>query len=290
MAANAAMVSSGRFVITKPTGARATAATTNRRRGRKPGDGSQVLPLYHRIYMLLAEQLRDGRFPMGQALPSELQLADRYGVSRVTIRRTLDRLEREGLIRRRRGSGTYPVAPKRPAPSERDDIGGMLANLITMEKATSAITLWSGDTLQPEWVRATGKVPATQRLFKIVRRRDKEGAPFSVSVLMLPMALAALVDVDGLGDEPVMVALERAGVIPMTAEQVLTVALADSDLAADIGVEVGAPLICMRRTVLDPKGEAILFQESVYPPDRYEYRMTLSRITAGVAPRWMPVA
>ena len=63
-------------------------APAGRRRGRKPGDGRQVLPLYHRIFMALAEQLREGRFPLGQALPSELQLAERYGVSRVTIRRS----------------------------------------------------------------------------------------------------------------------------------------------------------------------------------------------------------
>ncbi|MEM7446222.1 MAG: GntR family transcriptional regulator [Pseudomonadota bacterium] len=261
-----------------------------RRRGRKPGDGSQVLPLYHRIYMLLAEQLREGRFPLGEALPSELQLADRYGVSRVTIRRTLDRLERERLIRRRRGSGTYPVAPRREAQPARADIGGMLANLITMTKETAATTLWSGETLQPDWVQTSGLVPTGSRLFKIVRRRDMGDEPFSVTSLLLPRELAELVDMDALGNEPVMVALEREGVSPTTAEQVLTVALADAEVAAQLGVDVGAPLICMRRAVLDPKGAAILFQESVYPPDRYEYRMTLSRVTAGIAPRWTPVA
>jgi len=260
------------------------------RRGRKPGDGRQVLPLYHRIYVLLAEQLREGRFPLGQALPSELQLADQYGVSRVTIRRTLDRLESDGLIRRRRGSGTFPVEVAPAAPTARADIGGMLANMITMASETKAVTLWSGETLQPDWVRATGRLEPTDRLVKIVRRRDMGGAPFSVSALMLPLSFAGLVEIETLGDEPVMVALERAGVIPTTAEQVLTVTLADTEMAVNIGVEVGGPLICMRRTVLDPKGDAILFQQSVYPPDRYEYRMTLSRVTAGIAPRWMPVA
>jgi GntR family transcriptional regulator len=166
----------------------------------------------------------------------------------------------------------------------------MLANLITVASATTAVTLWSGETLQPDWVRATGRIDQSERLFKIVRRRDMDGEPFSVSSLMVPPSLAGLVDVDALGDEPVMVVLERAGIIPTTAEQVLTVTLADAELASNVGVEVGSPLICMRRTVLDPKGDAILFQESVYPPDRYEYRMTLSRVTAGIAPRWMPVA
>lgn len=257
---------------------------------RRPGGrGRSITPLYHRIYVTLLAQLRDGHFPPGEPMPSELQLADQYNVSRVTIRRTLQALERDGLIHRRRGSGTYPVEPKADAVPPRADIGGMLGNLITMESETEARTLSAGETRAPAWVRATGRW-AGGPVFRIVRRRDRKGLPFSVSNLMLPPALGEAIDVAALGNEPVMAALERIGVIPTTAEQVLTVALAEPGLAAEVGVEVGAPLICMRRTVLDPKGDAILFQESFYPPDRYEYRMTLSRVGAGVGPRWMPVA
>jgi len=59
------------------------------------------------IYALLVKELAGGRFKPKEALPSEPTLVARYGVSRTTVRRALARLEREGSIVRRRGSGTF---------------------------------------------------------------------------------------------------------------------------------------------------------------------------------------
>jgi len=62
---------------------------------------------YLQVYTLLARELAEGVFKPKEALLSEPKLVARYGVSRTTIRRALARLEREGRIVRRRGSGTF---------------------------------------------------------------------------------------------------------------------------------------------------------------------------------------
>jgi DNA-binding GntR family transcriptional regulator len=59
------------------------------------------------IYALLMQELAAGGFKPKEALPSEPALVNRYGVSRTTVRRALARLEREGKILRKRGSGTF---------------------------------------------------------------------------------------------------------------------------------------------------------------------------------------
>jgi len=59
------------------------------------------------IYALLVQEIANGGFKTNEALPSEPTLVVRYGVSRTTVRRALARLEREGKIVRRRGSGTF---------------------------------------------------------------------------------------------------------------------------------------------------------------------------------------
>ena len=56
------------------------------------------LPKYHRIYLVLREQLHEGRFAAG--LPGELALMQQFGVARVTVRRALQELAGEGLISR----------------------------------------------------------------------------------------------------------------------------------------------------------------------------------------------
>src|SRR3954466_6280790 len=67
---------------------------------------AQALPLpkYHQIYLVLREQLHEGRFALG--LPGELALMRQFGVARVTVRRALQELAGEGLIARERGRGT----------------------------------------------------------------------------------------------------------------------------------------------------------------------------------------
>ena len=66
------------------------------------------LPKYHQIYLVLREQLQEGRFADG--LPGELALMRQFAVARVTVRRALELLEGEGMISREPGRGP-PLRP-----------------------------------------------------------------------------------------------------------------------------------------------------------------------------------
>ncbi len=73
------------------------------------------LPKYHQIYLVLREQLDEGRFAEG--LPGELALMAQFGVARVTVRRALEQLSSEGLISRNPGRRTRARASRRSAAS-----------------------------------------------------------------------------------------------------------------------------------------------------------------------------
>src|SRR5882757_3605739 len=70
---------------------------------------------YYQLYELLSGALHDGTLPAGGALPSEPELVTRYKLSRTTVRRALARLEDEGRVVRRRGSGTFARQNREPA-------------------------------------------------------------------------------------------------------------------------------------------------------------------------------
>ena len=70
------------------------------------GDGLQEGPKYRRIYLELRQTLAEGSYDNGGKLPSEGDLAQRFGASRPTVRRALAQLESEGFIQKRMGSGT----------------------------------------------------------------------------------------------------------------------------------------------------------------------------------------
>jgi GntR family transcriptional regulator, N-acetylglucosamine utilization regulator len=82
---------------------------------RRPEPSGQV-PLYYQLGEILKEKLEGGGWEPGTLFPSERELEEHFGVSRSVVRPALGLLERDGAIFRRRGSGTYVAAPKRPVP------------------------------------------------------------------------------------------------------------------------------------------------------------------------------
>jgi GntR family transcriptional regulator len=250
------------------------------------GHTTRIAPLYHQLYLHLRQNLVEGQLDPARALPSEPALVRQFGLSRVTVRRTLERLEAEGLIRRVRGRGTFPV--KRPQDaSARTNISGLLENLISYEQATTAINL---DWREAEPVGEAALRLGREAVLRIVRVRSYHGRPISLTTLHVPLRFAGLLDVAAPADEPVIRVLDRQGVKAEHAEQALTAVAADELAANQLGVSLGAPLICMRRLMADAARSPVLHQESLYAPERFEYRMTLTRTGVGPAARWAPIA
>jgi GntR family transcriptional regulator len=243
---------------------------TDRRRG-------GPTPLYHQVYLRLRDVLTEGGAEPTR-LPSEPELARRFGVSRVTVRSTLARLEAEGLVRRQRGVGTFAVPT--PAPPGPQNISGLLENLISVDAATTAETL--------EW-RLVEASPLPGPALYILRLRAYQGQAISLTTLHVAARHAHLIDPATLGDEPVVRVLDRAGVVAVTADQAISAVAADPRAAAALSVREGAPLIAMRRLMFDADRHPVLHQESLYAPERYEYRMSLSRSALTPRARWTPV-
>lgn len=82
---------------------------------RRPERGGQV-PLYYQLGEILKQKLEEGGWEPGTLFPAEREIEEHFGVSRSVVRPALNLLERDGVIYRRRGSGTYIAAPKRLVP------------------------------------------------------------------------------------------------------------------------------------------------------------------------------
>src|SRR5579862_6764201 len=67
-------------------------------------------PLYQQLQRALRDAIADNRLGAEEALPPERELAEEFGVSRITVRKALDALVDEGLLNRRQGAGTFVAA------------------------------------------------------------------------------------------------------------------------------------------------------------------------------------
>lgn len=243
------------------------------------------LPLYHRIYVVLRQQLAEGRWPPDGAMPSEHELAGLFGVSRITIRRALDRLEKEGLISRRRGSGTF-ARPGADLPPIRQDLNGLLENLLVMGLETGVQVLDFAYVTAPAEVAAALEVPARTVVQKAVRVRSHRGTPFSHLTTWVPEDVGRRYDRAQLARRPLLALLEEAGYAVSRADQVVSAKLADSAVAEALSMEVGAALLSVRRQVRDPHDRVIEYIQALYRPELYEYHMGMRRVSRAGLSLW----
>ena len=244
------------------------------------------LPRYHRIYLVLREQLRSGELAADRPLPGEMALARRYGVSRVTIRAALARLEAERLVRRERGRGTFPRAPRAAAPSP-TALSGFFENLLAMGLRTSVRILDLREIHASAEVAAALKLAPHAPVQKATRVRSLRSGPVSLITTWVPAEVARAFGRRELAAKPMLRLLEDAGVKVREGDQTISAQLADHETASALGVAVGSPLLSVRRIVYGPKRRPVQLLQGLYRPDRYEYRMHLSRSGGDKARVWM---
>jgi len=240
------------------------------------------------LYLLLRDRISSGRHEGGGPLPGEQALAVEHSVSRVTVRRALAELEREGLVSRRRGAGTFVTRDFAAKPIVAD-ISDVLAHLAAMGRDTGLRLIEFAYREPPAAVARALGLKVGERAQYSVRVRLIDAQPFSYLVTHVPERLGMTYSESDLASRPLLALLERTGIQVERATQDVTATLASPDVAAALEVEVGSPLIGLTRTVFDRDGAGVEHLSALYRPDRYTLRMEMERkVRAGVR-RWTAV-
>ena len=243
------------------------------------------MPLYHQIYMILRQKIISGEFSYDDRIPSELELVDEYSVSRITARRALDELALEGLVVRQRGKGTRTRFRQTAHPLE-SSVEGLLENLLAMGLETKVSLLDFEYVAANEEVAKALACPPGTIIQRATRIRSLDTGPFSHLVTYVPQDVGSNYDANDLAAQPLLQLLEQSGVVVDGARQTISATLADADVAGQLETEIGAPLIELRRIVLDENGRAVEYIRALYRPDRYQYNMVLSRVQDGAVNTW----
>ncbi|MDF3848929.1 GntR family transcriptional regulator [Achromobacter denitrificans] len=250
------------------------------------------LPKYHQIYLVLREQLQEGRFDQ-DGVPGEHALAEQFDVARITIRKAMEMLVADGLVSRRPGLGTWPLrAPAAPAgqaaptPQQKAHLTGLLENIVNMGLRTSVRVLDSALVSAPPSVAESLDIPAGAPVHKSLRVRSTEVGPLSHITTYVPRAVADFTRED-LEREPLLMLLEAAGVEFGGATQTISARLADAQVARHLDVAVGSALLAVTRLVRDVNERPVQLLQGLYRPDRYQYQLQLSRVGSIDAKVWV---
>lgn len=244
-------------------------------------------PRYYKIYRLLKQAIENREFAGDEALPGENALALKYQVSRLTIRRSLELLQNEGLVERRQGSGTYPILDDVTVQQLPADLNKLLDDLDKMGADTQPNVLsFTYETANPD-VQARLQLSGDMQVQKAIRVRHYQGVPFSYLTTYVPADIGRRYTQDDLVHHSMQALLRRIGMRAASAEQTLTATLADADHASALRVDAGSALLCIKRVIRDAKNTPLQYLIAVYNPKRFEYRMALTIKRANGADAWI---
>lgn len=233
-------------------------------------------PRYYRVYVAIQKLIRDSVYGPGQRIPTEAQLCRQFKVSRITVRRSLYELQRDGWLSRQQGLGTFvsPGLRLQPVPVNWSDVFSSVSDLSQTTGARDlSVKLVKPDADTRAALHLFGGAPV-QRVSHV---RLLHGEPLGLVTNWVPQDIAGRLSAPTLTREPTLTLLEQTGVRIGDSRQTIGATLATPKLARALGIPVGAPLVRVERVVYDDTGRGVERMLALYRADRYQYRMALTR-------------
>lgn len=246
----------------------------------RPDGGEGPVPLYRRISDELKARIEAGEYVPGDRLPSELELARTYGVSRITSRQALDLLAAEGLLVRRQGMGSFVASRRVTQPLVRltDFVEDMAEAGLRPE---SRVLSFGTITAPAEIADMLGLDPDAE-VYRLDRLRLADDSPIALDWTWLPLQFGRLLVEQDLTRRTIYSILEGEYGIPIVSgEYTLSAVVAEAEQAVPLQVRSGAPFLVFDRTSRTSSDKPVYYQRRFYRADRVQYRLSLRRTAPG---------
>lgn len=233
-------------------------------------------PLYFQLYSILKAAILDGTLASGARMPSEQQLAEAFGISRITAKRAMDELAVESLVERRRGKGTHVTYEYKLQPVQAPLVG-MLAELESMARHSKVKVLECEQRRPPAFVRAEFNIAEEDTILRMIRIRERDGLPFGY-YSSWTVGLERPITKKQAQSKSRLELFRERGLHLSQVKQTISAVAATAELAKALEAKEGQPLISLvRRSYSSNNGQEVLrdFMHIFYHPDRFQYQMDL---------------
>jgi GntR family transcriptional regulator len=224
------------------------------------------VPLYYQLELRLRSQIKRGRLRPGEMLPSEARLSAVYGVSRITVRRALEELGRDGLLVTRRGVGTFVADPEW---ANVDCLTSFTADALRRGQVpgTRVLDFRIVKGVQPAASKL--EVSESEPLLLVKRLRMINGQPIFVSLAYIPRRLAPHLvrsdfQQDGIEQSLFYTIQTKCELALEEGEEVTCAVLADDDTRALLGLPAASPVVKRACLLHDARRSPILYDEAIW--------------------------
>lgn len=227
-------------------------------------------PLYRQLMQKLRSDIQSGVYPVHSQIPSEQELCETYQVSRVTVRKALAELTREGLLQRHQGKGTFVGVPR--LCKDLKDVNSFHDSCRMMNCTPGTRVIHAQLTRATQEDRRDLLLEETEeQVVEVVRLRLADGAPVMLETNRFPSSYAYLLEEDLTGSLYALLQEHEAEATQAMHE--VSLCYANAQQARQLEVEPGGALLCLREIIYDQHSRPLHTSLQLIRGDRFTFRI-----------------
>lgn len=235
-------------------------------------------PMYAQVYEYIHTQIVNGVYKANQKIPSESELIEMLGVSRITIRQGLSKLQSEGLIFKVHGRGTFVSAPKVTQNLE-SSLQGFGIAMRKMGHESYSRLLSYQTVRAPTLVSEKLGLESDSDVTEIKRLRFLNHEPISVDVTYIVREVGERLCSTDLRTQDIFHILEEKLYISLGhADLQISAGQANKEYATYLSIEEGSPVLMIERTVHTANGKPIEFEYLYYRGDAFQFNFRINKV------------
>jgi GntR family transcriptional regulator len=240
-------------------------------------DKASPVPYYYQLRQLLEGAVASGELPVGEQIPTEAALCERFDVSRTVVRQALSDLERQGLLTRIKGKGTFVAAPK-VAELVAQSLTSLHEDLAARgEQLETRVLRLEVEPVSPH-VAEMLQLPESEQIVLLERLRLLNGKPLVLTTAHMPYSLCAPILGLDLTRRSLFETYERElGLKLHRGTRAIEARVASNKIAQDLGIQEGAPVLIFTGVTYLEDGRPIEYFVGIHRGDRSRFEVELFR-------------
>lgn len=249
-----------------------------------------VLPIYYQIKQTIKNWIINREFNPGEKIPSENELAGKFGVSRLTVRQALSQLTQEGFLISKRGEGTFVTNDAKLIGSCNFEFRGLIDDFFfaqISEIKTKSVEI--SKMIAPKQVQEKLELNhKTEEVIQIKRVRYLRDKLLTYSTNYLPMTIGAYIKERSLHERSLLQILEQDLGIQFTeAVQTIESSFADQETADHLAIPSGSPVLFIERIMYTKRKKPVEIFQSFYRGDMYKFIVRYRNVVRKGGNRWV---
>ena len=249
-----------------------------------------ILPIYYQIKQTIKTWIINKEFNPGGKIPSENELAERFGVSRLTVRQAISQLTQEGFLISRRGEGTFVTDNTHLIDSWNFEFRGLIddfffAQISEVKTRRVSIDKIPASKLIREKLDLNHR---TEKVIRVKRVRYLRDRLLTYSVNYLSEEIGTKISEEALYEKPLLQILGQGlGILFTEAVQTIEASFADQEVAQHLAIPSGSPVLFIERIMYTKRKKPVEIFQSSYRGDMYKFIVRYKNVLRKDGSKWI---